>query len=192
MDVRVSGHQVDVGEALREHAATRVRSISDKYDARAVSANVTLGKGPHDHRFDAEIIIYVPNGVVLKGSSRGIDAHGAFEDALAKIEKQLRRYRRRLKDRNGQAAAADLAFDNAGYTVFSLSEDMEEEETPDNPPIVAETRVDVPDASVSDAVMMLDLRNTNALLFKNSATGSLNMVYRRGDGTIGWVEPQRA
>lgn len=194
MDVRVSGHQVDVGEALRQHASDRVRSLSEKYDARAVSSTVTLGKGPHDHRFDCEIVIYVPAGVVLKGSSRGTDAHAAFEDALSKIEKQLRRYRRRLKDRNGQGAAQQAAFDNAGYTVFSLpeAEDAEDEEPADNPPIIAETRVDVPDASVSDAVMMLDLRNTTALMFKNSATGTFNMVYRRGDGTIGWVEPQRA
>ena len=194
MDVRVSGHQVDVGEALREHAATSVQGISDKYEARAVSAHVTLGKGPHDHRFDCEIIIHVPNGVVLKGTSRGTEAHNAFEDALGKIEKQLRRYMRRLKDRNGQGSANAAAFDDAGYTVFSLPEVEEEaeEELPDNPPIVAETRVDVPDASASDAVMMLDLRNTNALLFKNSKSGVFNMVYRRGDGTIGWVEPQRA
>jgi ribosomal subunit interface protein len=193
MDVRVSGHQVDVGEALRAHAEDRVRSLSDKYDARAISSTVTVGKGPHDHRFDCEIIIYVPNGVVLKGSSRGVDAMPAFEDALGKIEKQVRRYMRRLRDRSGQPTAAELAFDNAGYTVFSVPEaEGEDHEPEDNPPIVAETRVDVPDASVSDAVMMLDLRNTNALMFKNSATGTFNMVYRRGDGTIGWVEPQRA
>lgn len=193
MDVRVSGHQVDVGESLRQHADSRVRSISDKYDARAVSSTITFGKGPHDHRFDCEIIIYVPNGVVLKATSRALEAQPAFEDALAKIEKQMRRYMRRLRNRNGQAAATAAAFDDAGYTVFHLPEaDTEEEPVEDNPPIIAETRVDVPDASVSDAVMMLDLRNTNALMFKNSVTGVFNMVYRRGDGTIGWVEPQRA
>lgn len=194
MDVRVSGHQVDVGEALRTHASERVQAVADKYFARAISSQVTLSKGPHDHRFDCEIIMYVPNGVVLKGSGRGGEAQPAFEEALAKIEKQLRRHHRKIKDRNGQAAAFKDAFDNAGYTVFRLPEaegETEEEEAPDNPPIVAETRVDVPDASVSDAVLMLDLRNTNALLFKNSATGVFNMVYRRGDGTIGWVEPQR-
>jgi ribosomal subunit interface protein len=191
MDVRVSGHQVDVGESLRAHASDRVQAVADKYFARAISAQVTLGKGPHDHRFDCEIIMYVPGGIVLKGSGRGTDAQPAFEEALAKIEKQLRRHHRRIKDRNGQAAAVQAAFDNAGYTVFSLPEDETVEEQHDNPPIVAETRVDVPDASVSDAVMMLDLRNTNALLFRNSVTGIFNMVYRRGDGTIGWVEPQR-
>jgi ribosomal subunit interface protein len=192
MDVRVSGHQVDVGDALRAYAAERVQALSDKYDARAISSTVTVGKGPHDHRFDCEIVIYLPNSVVLKGGSRAIEAQPAFDDALAKIEKQIRRYMRRLRDRSGQAAAAQMAFDNAGYTVFSLPDSEEEAQPEDNPPIVAETRVDVPDASVSDAVMMLDLRNTNALMFKNSATGTFNMVYRRGDGTIGWVEPQRA
>lgn len=191
MDVRVSGHQVDVGESLRAHATERVQAVADKYFARAISSQVTVGKGPHDHRFDCEIIMYVPNGIVLKASGRGLEALPAFEESLAKIEKQLRRHHRRIKDRNGQAAAIQAAFDNAGYTVFSLPEAEDEEELPDNPPVVAETRVDVPDASVSDAVMMLDLRNTNALLFKNSATGVFNMVYRRGDGTIGWVEPQR-
>ena len=194
MDVRVSGHQVDVGAALREHATARVLGLNDKYDARAVSAQVTLGKGPHDHRFDCEIVLYEPGGVVLKGTSRAVEAQPAFEDALAKIEKQMRRYMRRLRDRSAQSqpVAAPVQFDNAGYTLFPEPAAEDDAEVADNPPIIAETRVDVPDASVSDAVMMLDLRNTNALLFRNSATGTFNMVYRRGDGTIGWVEPQRA
>jgi ribosomal subunit interface protein len=193
MDVRVSGHQVDVGESLRDHAEERVQSVADKYFSRAISSQVTFGKGPHDHRFDCEIVMYVPNGIVLKGGGRGAEAQPAFEEALAKIDKQLRRHHRRIKDRNGQAAAFEAAFDNAGYTVFSLPAEPAEDDVapPDNPPVIAETRVDVPDASVSDAVLMLDLRNTNALLFKNSATGVFNMVYRRDDGTIGWVEPQR-
>ncbi len=191
MEVRVSGHQVDVGESLRAHAEERVHSIAEKYFARAISAQVRFSKGPHDHRFDSEIVIYVPGGVVLKGSARASEAQPAFEEALGKIEKQLRRHHRRIKDRGGQAAAVQAAFDDAGYTVFSLPEPEEDEHVADNAPIIAETRVDVPDASVSDAVLMLDLRNTNALLFKNSATGILNMVYRRGDGTIGWVEPER-
>ena len=133
-------------------------------------------------------------GLILKGSGDAADAHAAFEGAAGKIEKQLRRYMRRLKDRNaGVATAIEAqavnAADNAGYTLFQ--ENVAEEEVEDFPLIVAETRVDVPDATVSDAVMMLDLRNTTALLFRNSGSGTYNMVYRRGDGTIGWVEPQR-
>lgn len=190
MDIRVSGHQVDTGEALRSHVDDRMSAIADKYFSRAISAQITFGKGPHDHGFTCDIHAHVPQGVVLKASERAADARAAFDAAGDKVEKQLRRYTRRLKDRQGASVAeavAEIAA-NAGYTVFQPH--AEEEEPIDNPPIIAETRVDIPDASVSDAVMLLDLRNTNALMFRNSGTGDLNMVYRRGDGTIGWVEPQ--
>lgn len=191
MDIRVSGHQVDTGEALRERVERRLNGIADKYFSRLISAQVTFGKGPHDHGFTCEIVAYAPQGVVLKGTDRAADANAAFDSAADKIEKQLRRYTRRLKDRqapNMAEVASEIAAD-ASYTVFQGGDD--EEEVADNPPVVAETRVDIPDASVSDAVMLLDLRNTNALFFRNSGTGTFNMVYRRGDGTIGWVEPQR-
>ena len=191
MDIRVSGHQVDTGEVLRQRVDDRLTSVADKYFSRMISAQVTFGKGPHDHGFTCEIIAYVPNGVVLKGSDRASDAHAAFEGAVDKVERQLRRYTKRLKERRAPSLAdsADQYVAEASYTVFEAPED--DEEPADNPAIVAETRVDIPDASVSDAVMLLDLRNTNALLFRNSGTGKFNMVYRRGDGTIGWVEPQR-
>ncbi|MGZ8335229.1 MAG: ribosome hibernation-promoting factor, HPF/YfiA family [Allosphingosinicella sp.] len=193
MDIRVSGHQIDTGEALRSQVAERLNGIADKFFSRAISAQVTFGKGPYDHSFTCDIVAYVPQHVVLKGSGAAADAHAAFDQAADRIEKQLRRYKRRLKDRHLQSAhaeaqAGDIDID-AGYTVFAPPSD--EEEPVDNPPVVAETRVDIPDATVSDAVMLLDLRNTNALMFRNSATGNFNMVYRRGDGTIGWVEPQR-
>lgn len=188
MEIRLSGHQVDTGAALRQHVTERMQSIADKYFARALSAQVTLGKGPHDAGFTCDIVAHVMQGVVLKGSHRATEAHAVFDGAADKIEKQLRRYMRRLKDRHSNAASVD-ALDNAGYTVFVEPEP--EAEPADHPPVIAETRVDVPDATVSDAVMMLDLRNTTALLFRNTGTGAYNMVYRRGDGTIGWVEPDR-
>ena len=188
MDIRVSGHQIDTGEALRGQVDERLQAIADKYFSRAVSAQVTFGKGPYDHSFTCDIVAHVPQGVVLKGSGAAALAPAAFEIAVDRIEKQLRRYKRRLKDRHAQGAHAE-AIAEAGYTVFAPP--PEAEEPVDNPPIVAETKVDIPTATVSDAVMLLDLRNTNALLFRNSGSGVFNMVYRRGDGTIGWVEPQR-
>jgi len=188
MDIRVSGHQIDTGEALRGQVDERLHAIADKYFSRAVSAQVTFGRGPYDHSFTCDIVAHVPQGVVLKGSGAATLAPAAFELAADRIEKQLRRYKRRLKDRHSQAAHAEAAAE-AGYTVFAPPPD--EEEPVDNPPVVAETKVDIPTATVSDAVMLLDLRNTNALLFRNSGSGAFNMVYRRGDGTIGWVEPQR-
>ena len=191
MDIRISGHQVETGDALRTHVTDRLQGITEKYFARAISSEVTFGKGPHDVGFKCDIVMHVTRGLVLKGRHDAQDAHLAFDGAATKIEKQLRRYSRRLKDRNqGQAIElAEAGAYDAGYTLFA--EQVDEDEAGDAPLIIAETRVDIPDASVSDAVMMLDLRNTAALLFKNSGTGSYNMVYRRGDGTIGWVEPQR-
>ncbi len=193
MDIRVSGHQVDTGEALKTQVTDRLQAIADKYFSRAISSHVTFGKGPHDHGFTCDIICHVMQGLVLKASNNGQKADGAFDGAADRIDKQLRRYVRRLKDRQSGAVSAfaeNGAYDNAGYTLFR--EEAEAEEPTESPLIVAETRVDVPEATVSDAVMMLDLRNTNALLFKNTGTGAHNMVYRRGDGTIGWVEPNRA
>ena len=187
MDVRVSGHQIETGEALRGQVDERLTAIAEKYFSRAISAHVTFGKGPYDHSFTCHIVAHVPQGVVLKGHGAAADAQPAFDQAADRIEKQLRRYKRRLKDRHTQSLHAEAL--DAGYTVFAPP--REEEEPVDHPPVVAETRVDIPSATVSDAVMLLDLRNTNALMFRNSGTGAFNMVYRRGDGTIGWVEPQR-
>jgi ribosomal subunit interface protein len=192
MDIRVSGHQVETGDALKTLVTERLQGIADKYFSRAISSQVTFGKGPHDNGFTCDIIMHVMQGLVLKAANSGMEANGAFDGAADRIDKQLRRYTRRLKDRqNGAitALAENGAYDNAGYTLFQ--EPAEEEEPAEAPLIIAETRVDVPEATVSDAVMMLDLRHTNALLFRNTATGTHNMVYRRGDGTIGWVEPNR-
>ena len=190
MEVRVSGHGVDVGGAFRSLATDRLQSLAEKLHSRAVSANVTLQPGPHDSGFVCEIVLPV-NGIVMKGSARNSEAGQAFAAAADRIETQLRRYSKRLKDRHSAGSGArgatqDVEFD-AGYTVFQAPE---HEEPGDHPVIIAETRADIPDSSVSDAVMMLDLRNTTALLFKNSKTGAMNMVYRREDGNIGWVEPR--
>lgn len=190
MDIRVSGHQVDAGAAFREHVNTRLAAIAEKYFSRAIGAHVTLGPGPHGG-FKADIVMHVMADLILKGAGTASEAHPAFDAAADRIDKQLRRYMRRLKDRHGPGndraieTASDL--DNAAYTIFASTLD---EEVNDNPLIIAETRVDIPDATVSDAVMMLDLRNTTALLFKNSKSGIHNMVYRREDGSIGWVEPR--
>jgi ribosomal subunit interface protein len=186
MDIRVSGHQIDTGESLRGQVDERLHALADKYFSRAISAQVTFGRGPYDHSFTCDIVAHVPQGVVLKGSAGAALAPAAFELAADRIEKQLRRYKSRLRDRHAQTAQGEA---DAGYTVFAPP--PEDEEPVDNPAVIAETRVDIPSTSVSDAVMLLDLRNTNALMFRNTGTGAYNMVYRRGDGTIGWVEPRR-
>lgn len=187
MEIRVSGHQVDTGEALQLHVGERLTGIIDKYFNRALSSQVTFGRAPAG-AFRCDIIMHVMQNLVLKATGMAHDAHLALDQAAEKIDKQLRRYKRRLKDRHEQSAHAQAA-EEAAYTIFEESLVEHEEVEAEAPVVIAETRVDVPEATVSDAVMMLDLRNTTALLFKNAGTGRHNMVYRRGDGSIGWVEP---
>lgn len=187
MDIRVSGHQIETGEALQAHAQDRLSAIVAKYYPKALSSSVTFNRAPAA-AFRCDIVTHVMQGVVLKGAGIAQDAHVALDQAAEKIDKQLRRYKRRLKDRHEQTNFARNA-EEAAYVVFEHDEVIEEVQA-DAPLVIAETRVDVPEATVSDAVMMLDLRNTNALLFKNAGTGRHNMVYRRGDGSIGWVEPR--
>ena len=187
MDIRVSGHQVDTGAALQEHASDRLETIVDKHFSRALSSTVTFGKAPAS-AFACDIVLHVNHGLILKSHGQAQDAHLSFDQAAEKIEKQLRRYKRRLKDRHEQSAHA-LKEEDAAYTIFAAEEPEVEELGEESPPVIAETRIDIPEVSVSDAVMLLDLRHTNALFFKNAGTGRHNMVYRRDDGSIGWVEP---
>lgn len=194
MDIRVSGHQIETGAALQEHVADRLGGIVDKYFDRAISSHVTFGKAPAG-MFACDIVTHVMQGLILKAHAEAQDAHLALDGAATKIDKQLRRYKRRINDRHEQAAHAqreeDAAYrvEEAGYTIFA-SDEAAEELSSDAPPVIAETMVDIPEASVADAVMMLDLRDTPALFFKNAGTGRHNMVYRRSDGSIGWVEPR--
>ena len=187
MDIRVSGHQVETGEALQTHASDRLSAVVDKYFNQALSSHVTFNRAPAG-AFRCDIITHVMHGLILKGAGIAQDAHIALDQAAEKIDKQLRRYKRRLKDRHEESSYAAREED-AAYVVFAEPEIVADEVQEEAPLVIAETRVDVPTATVSDAVMMLDLRNTNALFFKNAGTGRHNMVYRRGDGSIGWVEP---
>ena len=174
---------------MREHAQRRVAEITEKYFSRSVGANVTFGRGPNND-YTCDIVAPVAQGMVLKASYSAREPEMAFNGAADRIEKQLRRYTNRLKEHKVDDDAPRPIVENAAYTIFSPP--AEEERSAGIPAIVAETRVDIPEASVSDAVMLMDLRNTNALLFRNSGTGEFNMIYRREDGNIGWVEPRQA
>ncbi|WP_370178961.1 ribosome hibernation-promoting factor, HPF/YfiA family [Alteriqipengyuania sp.] len=187
MDVRVSGHQIDTGASLQDNATDRLSGIVEKYFSRAISAHVTFGKEPGG-AFSCDIVAHIMQGLILKARAEAHDIHQALDAAATKLEKQLRRYKRRLKDRH-EAHAHSAAAEEAAYRVFAAEPDEDDAEVADAPAVVAETKTDIPEASVADAVMLLDLRDTSALFFKNAGTGRHNMVYRRHDGTIGWVEP---
>ena len=195
MDIRVSGHGVETGQAFRTHVEERLEAVAGTYFRRVIGATVTLRSAPYDS-FQCDIVMHVMQGLILKGSNRAQVAQVAFDGAADRIEKQLRRYMRRLKDKSGAVPLAEMPLaeieaieENAEYHIFEGNADADQAFA-EAPLTIAETRVDIPEASVSDAVMMLDLRNTTALLFKNMRTGTLNMVYRREDGNIGWVEPR--
>ncbi|GGE04011.1 ribosome hibernation promotion factor [Tsuneonella deserti] len=189
MDIRVSGHQIETGTALQEHVSDRLNAIVEKYFNRAISSHVTFGKAPNG-AFSCDIITHVMQGLILKAHGVAQDAHQALDQAAEKIDKQLRRYKRRLHDRSEQSAFA-AGQEEAAYTILAAPDaEAEEVEMADSPIIIAETTADIPETSVADAVMMLDLRDTNAMLFKNAGTGRHNMVYRRRDGSVGWVEPR--
>ncbi|AEI38051.1 MAG: ribosome-associated translation inhibitor RaiA [Zymomonas mobilis subsp. pomaceae] len=196
MDIRISGHQIDTGTALRRYTTDHLEDVIGKYFPKCLSSTVTFGSR-RQAVISCDIIVHVMRGIILKASGTGKDAHLAFDQALGKIEKQLRRHRSRLQSKMQSSTPApalktaaltpeEEILDNAHYTVFEVDDAVESGE---HPPIIAEMQVDIPETSVSDAVLMLDLRNTTALLFLNSKTGLYNMVYRRSDGTIGWVEP---
>lgn len=190
MDIRVSGHQLDVGAALTEHAEHRLADLADKFSVGMTGATVTFAPGPHEHEFDATIIVQLTQGLVMRAHAHAHgDAHAAFDVSADKIETQLRRYKRKLVDREKQGQRAGALVD-ADYRVLQHDDTDDVEPDADHALVIAETRSDIPEASVSDAVMLLDLRHTPALMFKNSQTGSFNMVYRREDGHVGWVEPQ--
>ena len=185
MSLRISGKNLDVGEALRGQAEERVAAAVSKYYEGGYQGHVTVDKDGSAFRTDG--VLHLSSGITLEASATAHDPYASLDKMAERIEKRLRRYKRRLKDRHEQIAHAAREED-AAYTIFAIA-DEEEEVLAEAPPVIAETRVDIPETTVSDAVMLLDLRNTNALFFKNAGTGRHNMVYRRNDGSIGWVEP---
>ncbi len=187
MDIRVSGQHVDVGDAFKLHATTRLQSIADKYFSRALSSQVTLGREAHGYGFHVDCAMHVRKGVILKAESAANEAHAALDAAADRIEKQLRRYKRKLKNHHGETSK-DMVVDEVNAYVMQAHAGEEEVPEEQHPVIVAESRIDIPTVSVSDAVMLMDLSHVPAKLFRDSKTGHLAMVYHRPDGNIGWVD----
>jgi ribosomal subunit interface protein len=187
MDIRVSGHHVDIGDAFKVHATTRLQSVADKYFSRALSTHVTLGREAHGFGFHVDCAMHVRKGVILKAEAAANEAHVALDAAADRIEKQLRRYKRKLKNHHHEAAKEMVVNEVNAYIVQAHAG---EDEVPDetHPVIVAESRIGIPTVCVSDAVMLMDLAHAPAKLFRDSKTGHLAMVYHRPDGNIGWVD----
>jgi ribosomal subunit interface protein len=202
MQVQVTGKHVDVGDALRMRVSGDLTSSIGKYFGRGGEAEVVVAREGHAFRVDCAVTL--ASGHQLQSHGRGGDAHAAFGIALEKIEARIRRYKRRLKDRH-EAVSAKQA-ESAAYFVIRATE-MEEPEDDDlddvedgvsrgdgalpGGMVIAETEKEIRTMTVSMAVMSLDLTESQTIVFRNAAHGGISVVYRRPDGNIGWIDPER-
>jgi ribosomal subunit interface protein len=195
MQVQVSGKHVAVGEALRTRVTDELLSSIGKYFDRGGDAEVVVSREGHNFRVDCTVIL--ASGQALQSHGLGGDAHGAFSVALAKIETRIRRYKRKLKS-HSIAAGAKAAETAALYVLRSPDEGDDEdswgEAEGNGPPaamVIAESQATLRTMTVSMAVMQMDLTESQTIVFRNAAHGGLSVVYRRPDGHIGWIDPER-
>jgi ribosomal subunit interface protein len=196
MQVQVSGKHVDVGEALRERVETEITTTIGKYFERGGSADVVISRDGHSFRVDCSANL--ASGQRMQSHGLGGDAHVAFDAALAKMETRIRRYKRRLKSHS--AAATARQAETTSYFVLQAPGETEADDDSwmengaSGPPaamVIAEIQSPLRTMTVSMAVLELDLIDSQTVVFRNAAHGGLSVVYRRSDGNIGWIDPER-
>jgi len=189
MHITVTGKQIDVGDALRRHTQAAVEDIAEKYFGNALEAHVVFSR--EAHLIQCDLQVHVGRGILVRSEADANEAYAAFDIAAERIDKRLRRYKRRLRDHHAQDKQRERA-ETLGRTYVLQPEDEAapppESEHP-QPIVIAEMETPIPQLSVSEAVMRLDLADLPALMFRNSARGTLNVIYRRRDGNIGWIDP---
>lgn len=196
MNLTVKGKNIDVGEALRAHIAEALDNIFGKYFSNPIEATVTLWK--QSHLFFVNMSVHVGRGILIQSEASADQAYSAFDLATDHLAKRMRRYKRRLRDHHRNSDQVARAA--AQYYVLAPEDEPQVDGGADHqngaevdmgaPTIIAEMQAEIPTLSVSEAVMRLDLSDLKAMMFMNSAHGGLNMVYRRNDGNIGWVDPR--
>lgn len=192
MQLTIQGKQMDLGDALKTRVTEKLEEINQKYFNRAIIATVVFE--PEAGAFvRAHISIRIGKAILVMAEATAGDAHAAFEEAADRVAKQMRRYKRRLRDhheRIDETPESEL-IKARDYVLASHPEHAEEEEEPDHvePLIIAEMTTHIQTMSVSEAVMRMDLSGQSAMLFRNASNDGINMVYRRPDGNIGWVDP---
>jgi ribosomal subunit interface protein len=194
MQLTVTGKQVDVGDALRRHVETTLDSLLGKYFRTAIEAHAVFAR--EAHLITADVSLHVGRGMVVNSSAAATDHYVAFDAAAERLAKQLRRYKRRLRDYHGGKARvpAERPEIAQAFVLAPIEEDDDdaaEEATADGagPVVIAEMSTELPQLTVGEAVMRMDLADAPVLLFRNRSHGELNLVYRRGDGNIGWIDP---
>ena len=199
MQISVTGRQIDVGDALRGRVETNLADSVVKYFDHAIEGNVVFSREAQGVRVD--ISVHVGRGIMVQGHGRAENAHTAFDGALDRIAKRLRRHKRRLRDhhRDHKTSLADDALQAQQYILSGEGEAADEAVDNEDPPIdggepgpvvIAEMTTRIDSLTVGEAVMRMDLADQPALIFRNSGHGGLNVIYRRTDGNIGWIDPE--
>jgi ribosomal subunit interface protein len=198
MHLTVTGKQIDTGDALRRHVESSLDSILGKYFKTAIEAHVVFSKEAHLSR--AELSVHIGRGIVVNAGAAATEVYAAYEAAAERVAKQLRRYKRRLRDHHAKVREPSEASERArDYVLAPLAEETDENAGDENagdenagggPAVVAEMSTELPNLTVGEAVMRMDLADAPVLLFRNRSHGELNLVYRRADGNIGWIDPE--
>lgn len=186
MQIQITGKHLETGDALREHVEQQVEAGISKYFERGVEVNITFSK--EGHAFRSDCTVHLDSGLRVQATGDDMDVYASFEKGLVKIEKQLRRYKRRLKNHHANKTGRQIL--NQMAMEHTLAPEPDDGELPEEyqPVTVAETPVNVPKLSVSEAVMQMELAHAPFLIFRNAAHDTINIVHRRGDGNIGWID----
>ncbi|WP_417242090.1 ribosome hibernation-promoting factor, HPF/YfiA family [Celeribacter sp.] len=187
MRYQISGKQIDIGEALQIHVKNELGEVMGKYAERPTDANVIFSKSGAE--FNCETIVHLSTGLTTQAHASAHEIYAAFDNCAAKMEKQLRRYKRRLKDHHAQRSVPVELLGASSYILAASEHEDEQEPESLQPMIIAEMEAKIPTLSVGEAVMQMEISGANALVFKNEGKTGLNVVYRRTDGNIGWIDP---
>jgi ribosomal subunit interface protein len=187
MQLTVTGKQVEIGAALRGHVESGLNTILAKYFKTAIEAHVVIAKEAYLIR--AEVSLHIGRGIVVNGSGAHDQAYAVFEAAAEPVAKQLRRYKRRLRDHHAKPREPAEPVESMRDAVLAPVAEEAEDDPAGAPAVVAEISAELPRLTVGEAAMRLDLADAPVLLFRNRGHGELNLVYRRADGNIGWIDP---
>ncbi len=188
MRYQISGKQIDVGDALQTHVTTELGETVQKYSQRPTEAVVVFSRNGHE--YVCEATVHLSTGLTAQAKGSATEVYAAFEACREKMEKQLRRYKRRLKDHH-RDRSEPVEFSGAPSYILAASEGSEESEPETlQPMIIAEMETQVPTVSVGEAVMQMELSGAPLQVFRNEKHGGVNVVYRREDGNVGWIDPR--
>lgn len=188
MRYQISGKQIDIGTALQAHVQAEIEAVIEKYPGRPTDALVVFSKDGFS--YVCEAVMHLSTGLSVQAKAKETEIYSAFDAANAKMEKQLRRYKRRLKDHHKERSQPVELTGGTSYILASSESDGEDEPDSLQPMIVAEMETHVPSLSVGEAVMQMELAGAPVLVFRNEKQESgVNVVYRRDDGNIGWIDP---